>query len=104
MTSKSPVPAEAEDLQTNPLFKAFMSLTPDLFKQAAKSNYVVCVPVAASLKLAKINKEFVQTHCLTVSPFGHDEFLTCSNKAVQLKGAFCPPLLLPLAFVSQALS
>jgi hypothetical protein len=43
--------SEQDDLQSNPLFQAFMAS--EYFGQAAKQRLIVCVPAAASLKLVR---------------------------------------------------
>jgi len=69
-----------EDLNTNPIFAAFLSSS--LYSLAASNQLIVAVPFRGSLSTTKISRDLLESHVLKQSPYYRDEYLTINNKSV----------------------
>ncbi|XP_070572550.1 ankyrin repeat domain-containing protein 27-like [Ptychodera flava] len=68
--------ADGEDLDLNPFYKSLQTKFSSKFETAQDRCYLLCIPVAASLKGIYINQQFVETHVLRPSPYFQSHFVS----------------------------
>ena len=82
----------AEELCTNPWYLAMVEMIPDLKRSAAKREWAILVPRAASLPLAsdgaiaRPSEAVALAHVLKPSPFFKGQYVTLSGKTLKLAG------------------
>ncbi len=79
-----------EDLDKNPFFSLLKNQKRELYDQAAKNRWIICVPQTRSLSMQAIDVNVLKTHIMQPSPYFQDEYVTLSGKCVTIKGISLP--------------
>lgn len=81
-------PVKAMDLGRNPVFIKMQSEYGLYLSQAAKNDWVVCIPHAKCLEVEGVllDARFIRQHVLKKSPFFNGEYLSLDGAPVQCKG------------------
>ncbi|KAK7475050.1 hypothetical protein BaRGS_00033731 [Batillaria attramentaria] len=71
---------DVDELDINPFFRALQAKFSDLYDQAQKKCYTICIPQSSTICESGINTDFAETHILKPSPYFKGELLTSHSQ------------------------